>query len=52
MAHKIKSAFDMVENIEGKEENAVYQHFSTFPMTFSNTISLNVIKSHNYVIKD
>ena len=35
--------FDRKETIVGKGENADYQHFLPFPMTFSEDLFLNII---------
>ena len=34
LAEKMKIVLERVENIEGKGENAVYQHFLLFPQSF------------------
>ena len=40
----IISAFDKVENIVGKGQNASYQHFLLFPQCFQNASSPDVSK--------
>ena len=42
---KLKFALGRVENIVGKGENAVYQHFLLFPQCFQKASSLRSIKS-------
>ena len=36
VTEKLKGVLERVENIEGKEENAGYQHFLRFPQFFQN----------------
>ena len=36
MTEKLKFVFGRVENVEGKGENAAYQHFLLFPQCFQN----------------
>ena len=38
------SVFDSVENIVGKEENAVYQHFLLFPQCFQKASFSELLK--------
>ena len=38
------SLLDRVENTEGKEENADYQHFLLFPQCFPRPLSLGSLK--------
>ena len=49
---KMKFGMEKVENIVGKGENAVYQHFLLFfPQMFSKGFLLKVIKSRDCVVK-
>ena len=51
-AGKIKiSAFERIENIVGKGENAGYQHFPLFPTLFSKGFFFRVVKSQDCVVK-
>ena len=45
------SLCDRVENTVGKEENAGYQHFSSFPTVFSKAFFFGVVKSWDCVVK-
>ena len=44
VAEKVISSYDMVENIEGKEENAGYQHFLLLQQFFHKTSSIGPLK--------
>ena len=44
VAQLMISAFDRVENIVGKEENAGYQHFLLFPQCFQKASFLGSLK--------
>ena len=49
---KLKFVLERVENIVGKRENAVYQHFLLFPTMFSKGFFFKVFKSRDYVEKN
>ena len=44
ITHDIKFAFHRVEDIVGKGENAVFQHFLLFQQYFQKAFSLDVSK--------
>ena len=44
VTQNIKGVFRSIENIVGKEENAVYQHFLLFPQCFQKAFSSRVSK--------
>ena len=48
---KLKFAFERVENIVGKGENAGYQHFLLFPQYFQKASFSRVVKSRDCVVK-
>ena len=48
---KLIFVFGRVENIVGKGENAVYQHFLLFPQCFQKDFLFKVIKSQDCVVK-
>ena len=43
-AQMVKSVFHRAENIEGKGENASYQHFLLFPHCFERAFSSGLLK--------
>ena len=43
--------FDVLENIVGKGENAVYQHFHLYPSMFSIVLCFRVVKNRDCVVK-
>ena len=45
------SLCDRVENTVGKEENAGYQHFSSFPTVFSKALFFRFVKSRDCVVR-
>ena len=45
------SLCDRVENPVGKEENAGYQHFSSFPTVFFKAFFFRVFKSRDCLVK-
>ena len=51
VTEKLKFVLGRVENIEGKWENAGYQHFLLFPQCFSKGFFLKVVKSLDCVVK-
>ena len=53
VTHNLKFGgfFWWVENILGKGENTVYQHFLLFPKCFQNSPSSRVIKTWDCVVK-
>ena len=44
VTQNVKVVFRRIENIVGKEENAVYQHFLLFPLCFQTASSSSVSK--------
>ena len=51
VTQKLKFVLERVENIVGKGENAVYEHFLLYPQCFQRTLSLRVVKSKDCVVK-
>ena len=51
MCENLKFVLAMVENIEGKQENAGYQHFLLFQHFFPKGSFLEVVKSLDCVVK-
>ena len=45
VTQELKFVSGRVENIRGKGENAVYQHFLFFPQCFQKSFLLGVVKS-------
>ena len=51
VAEKLKIVLGRVENIEGKGENAGYQHFLLFPQCFQKASLFGVVKIRDCVVK-
>ena len=51
VAKMAKLVFNRVENIEGKGENAGYQHFLLFPQCFQKLSFFKVVKSRDCVVR-
>ena len=47
----MKYVFKRVENIEGKEQNAGYQHFHLFPSNFLKAFSIRDMKTWAFMVK-
>ena len=51
LAKMMIPAFDGIENVVGKGENAMYQHFLLFPTMISKDFFLGVNKSRDCMVK-
>ena len=51
VTENLKFVHGRVENIVGKGKNTGFQHFVLFPLMFSKSLFLKVVKSWDYMVK-